>query len=269
MALVLNSLEIDLIGVLTMKKLGCNPIMVQLPLMTNNAFKGIIDVINLIEYKWNVDPLKEGLDFVQKNLLSHKVFEEKLDQAYEQREKLIELLADLDEKFAEIVLSTHDISNIDSIDIINSLRRAVVKNQIVPVFLGSSYKNVGVQPLMDSVLKYLPSPLERTYPLAKYYQDELFASVFKVIYIKNLGALTFIRIYSGILKAGEKVHNINRNTSEKVMKLYVPYADEFKEIEFSCTGNIVAVSGLTSTVTSDTITRSKSTAVQVTNDKLT
>lgn len=243
----------------SLKKLDCIPALIQLPLFDEKKFSGVIDVIDLKTWRWNMDPFKEGLDYSVKDLMNKGHYE----QALVQREELVSLLAEIDDKMEELVVRSDSISSIDGIDVVNSLRRMVIKNRIVPVFLGSSYKNVGVQPLMDGIVKYFPSPLERINPLAKYYGDNLFSCVFKVIHHKNLGALTFLRIYSGSIRVGEKVYNINRDSSEKIMRIYVPYADEFKNIDFACRGNIVAVSGLTSSVTSDTITSKKSVAEEV------
>lgn len=113
----------------------------------------------------------------------------------------------------------------------------------MPVLLGSAYKNIGVQLLMDSVITYLPSPNE-LYNINKISQTSLFARIFKIRYDKHKGSLTFLRLYNGSLSKGQKICYINRERSETCGKLYVSYADEFQEVDSISNGNIAVVSGL-------------------------
>ncbi|XP_074596648.1 mitochondrial ribosome recycling factor 2 isoform X2 [Brevipalpus obovatus] len=241
----------------SLEALECIPVPIQLPLFRDNKFIGIYDVISLSRWKWEVDPIKQGLEYDVKEVTTKH---EKYETLIQKREDLISHLADLDDQMSELVLNNDSLMNIDSAEIMNSLRRCVIKNQIVPVLLGSSYRNIGVQPLMDAILRYLPSPIEKPNPIATYYKGNFCASAFKVIHHKNLGPLTFIRVFSGRITPQEKVYNLNRDTTEKISKIYLPMADDFHEINVASLGHIVAVSGLTSSVTSDTLTSSKTAA---------
>lgn len=113
----------------------------------------------------------------------------------------------------------------------------------MPVLCGSSYKNVGVQSLMDAVILYLPSPLE-TNKQYTYFEDNLCAKAFKVIHDKQKGPLVFLRIYSGVLNKHQKIYNFGQDRSEQIGRLYVAYADDFEEIERITKGNIAVVTGL-------------------------
>lgn len=113
----------------------------------------------------------------------------------------------------------------------------------VPVLLGSSYKNVGVQSLMDAVILYLPSPQKRT-ELFSNFGDHLCARAFKVIHDKQKGSLVFLRVYNGKLKKGQKVYSVQQDLSEQIGRLYIAYADDFTEVEMVDNGNIAVAAGL-------------------------
>lgn len=113
----------------------------------------------------------------------------------------------------------------------------------VPVLLGSSYKNIGVQSLMDAVILYLPSPQSRS-DLFSNFDDSLCARAFKVIHDKQKGSLVFLRVFNGKLKKGQRVYSIQQDLSEQIGKLYVAFADDFKEVESVDNGNIAVAAGL-------------------------
>lgn len=113
----------------------------------------------------------------------------------------------------------------------------------VPVLLGSSYKNVGVQSLMDAVVLYLPSPRKKN-QLFLNFDDNLCARAFKVIHDKQKGPLVFMRVYNGKLKKGQRVYSVQQEKSEQIGRLYIAYADDFKEVEDVDNGNIAVAAGL-------------------------
>lgn len=113
----------------------------------------------------------------------------------------------------------------------------------VPVLLGSSYKNIGVQSLMDAVILYLPAPNRKNQLFAQF-EDHICARAFKVIHDKQRGPLVFFRVYNGKLKTGQKIYNIQQKQSEQIGKLYIAYADDFKEVEEVDNGYIVVGGGL-------------------------
>ncbi|XP_015782076.1 ribosome-releasing factor 2, mitochondrial [Tetranychus urticae] len=246
----------------SLSKLNANPVLVHLPFYVEKRFTGLIDLPTLSLYSWaNSSSNDDGSNFsVEQLTKDHPSWHESLQA----REKLIEILSDCDndnEQLSESVI-TASISQIPSSIIINSIRRSVLRNRLNPVLLGSSYKKIGVQPLLDAFLRYLPSPVERPNALSKYYADNFCASAFKVIHHENFGPLTFLRLYSGSLTYPTKVYNINRNISEKITRIFIPFADQFKETQTAKFGDIVAVSGLSKTVTGDTLTISEKIADQ-------
>lgn len=113
----------------------------------------------------------------------------------------------------------------------------------MPVLCGSSYKNIGVQPLMDAVILYLPSPLEMNQQYC-HFENNLCAKAFKVIHDKQKGPLVFFRIYSGTFDKNQKIYNIGHERSEQAGRVYIAYADDFKEVEKITKGNIAVVTGL-------------------------
>lgn len=181
------------------------------------------------------------------------------------RDDVIGALTEVDEDLSNELLTHDTMESIPQHIITNALRRATIRRQLLPVYCGSSYKNVGVQSLMDSILKLLPSPLETKRGFGKYYQDQFCGLAFKVIHDTNLGALTFIRIYSGEIKPLTKIYNVNRKTSEKVQKIYAAYANEYKEVGSCGRGNIAVVSGLNLSITGDTLVGSLDAATKVSN----
>ncbi|XP_016358220.1 ribosome-releasing factor 2, mitochondrial [Sinocyclocheilus anshuiensis] len=127
----------------------------------------------------------------------------------------------------------------------------------VVMLCGSSLKNKGVQPLLDAITAYLPAPNERNHDLVRWYKDDLCALAFKVVHDKQRGPLVFVRIYSGSMKAQSAVYNINRNGTERMSRLLLPFADQHIEIPSLSAGNIALTVGLKQTVTGDTIVSSK------------
>ncbi|XP_011066295.1 PREDICTED: ribosome-releasing factor 2, mitochondrial isoform X2 [Acromyrmex echinatior] len=181
--------------------------------------------------------------------------------ASEQRQLLTDKLSGLDDKLADIIIEQESLDNIQPQMLVDSLRRVTIGRKGVPIMLGSSYKNIGVQPLMDSVILYLPSPMN-VYQLNPYrcFENNLAARVFKIVHDKQRGPITFFRIYSGNMKKGQKLYNVTRGQIEQCTRLYIACADNYEEVTEVSYGNIAAVSGLKSTITGDLVTTSQSIA---------
>ncbi|KAL0103381.1 hypothetical protein PUN28_017565 [Cardiocondyla obscurior] len=221
------------------------------------VLEGVVDLITM--EKLTFDKIYQGM-----NLMKAKITESddgKLwDVASEKRRLLTDKLSSLDDKLADIIIEQESLDKVQSQTLVDSLRRVTISRKGVPVTLGSSYKNVGVQPLMDSIVLYLPSPAVDQLSPYQYFENNLAARVFKIIHDKHKGPITFFRIYSGSMKKGQKLYNVTRGQSEQCARLYVACADDYEEVtEISC-GNVAAVNGLKSTITGDLITTSVSVA---------
>jgi len=255
----INKMDIlgaDYFGVLDMMKERLNAAVMplQLPIGSESDFKGIVDLIRFKALKY-VDDLGTKSD-------ESDIPEEIKEKALEYREKMIETLAENDEAIMEKYLEGQEIS-VEEIK--KAIRRATVDARIVPVFCGSSYKNKGVQPLLDAVIDYLPSPVEvesvtgflpgtqeETY--RKYSDDEPFSSLaFKIMSDPYVGKLTFVRVYSGKLAAGGTVYNPVKDKRERVGRILRMHANHREEVKEARTGDIVAAIGLRNTSTGDTL----------------
>lgn len=239
-------------------KLKVKPLLINLPLIRreNKKFTGIIDVISFEKLSWEIENLKgDGREF-QVSQLTHDE-SELFERAVKFREELIGSMAELDDQFANDIINCDKIENITNNQINNCLRRITIKRLGYPVLIGSSYKNIGVQFLLDSIIKYLPCPTEMIREITMNYGNELCAFAFKTIHHKLLGQLTFIRIYSGEINNKQTIYNLNCGKSERITKLYIAFADEFKEVPSVSYGNIAVVSGLEGTITGDTLTSSQ------------
>uniref|UniRef100_A0A2C9KB26 Tr-type G domain-containing protein n=1 Tax=Biomphalaria glabrata TaxID=6526 RepID=A0A2C9KB26_BIOGL len=238
------------------KKLHVEPLLVNLPMGSGRDFCGVYDLIHMSSLEWNAGS-HDGSTFQVNPIEASNKDYEKIMKA---RSDLIGKLADMDENVADLVLCDTSLESFPSHVLISAIRAATLKRLIIPVLCGSSLKNKGVQPLMDGINFFLPSPMDMTYGFAKYYGTHLCALVFKVTHDKHKGALMFARLYSGMLKTGAQVYNINRDKVEKTSRLLQVYADELRDISTAVAGNIVAIAGLKETYTGDTITSSLKTA---------
>ncbi len=237
-------------------KLAAKPVAIQIPIGSESEFKGVIDLIKMKalyfdaeSYGWEIN---EG-----------EIPDDMIDIANDYRNTLLESVADLDDSILEKFFSGEHIS-VDEIK--KALRKGTTSLRLNPVFCGSSLRNMGVQPLMDSIIDYLPSPLEVTYfdgydindhekrikRLPK--DDEPFSALaFKILTDPFIGRLTFIRIYSGSVKAGQAVQNSSSDKKEKLLKLMKIYANRREEIQEAYAGDIVAIPSLKFTRTGDTL----------------
>ncbi|GFT54100.1 ribosome-releasing factor 2, mitochondrial [Nephila pilipes] len=243
-------------------KLKINPLMLHIPIGNDKKFSGIYDIISLKKHEWNLQNTGEsGRNFTTQNL-DPELGDSSLKFIIQEREKIIENIADIDDMIADKYL-THGSSALSVSDLQAALRRITLKRTAIPVLCGSSYKNVAVQLLMDAVINFLPDASERNRDFVQCDPDELCALAFKIIHNKNKEPLIFLRLYSGTIKSGQRLYNRNRENSEKVGKLLIPLADDFKEVPLSLAGNIVAVTGLKDVITGDLLFSSASVATKI------
>jgi len=243
------------------EKLGIKAIPIQLPLGEEDQFTGVIDLIamKLISF----DETSKGKKFSVSDIP-----QEFVPRARRAREYMIELLSDIDDSIAEKYL-TDQIHFISNEEIYTALRKGTISRTIFPVLCGSALKNKGVQMLLDAILAYLPSPIDLppvtgTDPrkgeqvTRKLINEEpLSALAFKII-SEDTGNLTFIRVYSGVLRSGSYVYNVSRGEKERVSRLVLMHASDREKIEEAGAGTIVAAIGLKSTYTGDSLCDEKS-----------
>ncbi|OGD87266.1 translation elongation factor G [Candidatus Curtissbacteria bacterium RIFCSPHIGHO2_02_FULL_40_17] len=240
------------------KKLQAPAVAYNLPIGKENDFKGVIDLLTQKAYIWEEEAVKKGgMDFVKVPIPS-----ELLAETEKHRAHLIEKIAECDDSLVEKYLKGEELG-IDELK--SALRRAVIEYKIVPVLAGSSLRNKGVQMLLDATVEYLPSPLdietvEGINPktgekeIRKQVVEAPFCALaFKVQIDPHVGKLNFIRIYSGTLKSGTSVLNTTKREHERVGRILLMHANTREEIAEAYAGEIVAVVGLKSTTTGDTL----------------
>jgi elongation factor G len=234
-------------------RLKANPIPVQMPMGAEDSFEGVIDLIEMKAIRW----LNEnGTEMVYE-----EIPEKYRAKAEEMREDLLEKVAELDDEIMMLYLEGEEISN----DLIKkALRKATIENKATPVFCGSAKMNRGVQPLLDGILEYLPSPLDMP-PVRGWNQngeevqikpseDEPFTALaFKIQADPYVGKLTFFRVYSGRLEKGSYVYNSTKGKKERISRLIFMHADKREDVEYVRAGDIVAAIGLKDTKTGDTL----------------
>jgi elongation factor G len=236
-------------------KLHANPIALQLPLGAEDGFEGIIDLIRQRAVVWKEETLGAAFDVIE-------IPDSYREKARRAREQMIEALGEIDDRIMEKYVHGEPISEED---LRTSLRRATIAMRTAPVFCGAAFKNKGVQPLLDAVVDYLPSPgdippVEGTDPrteelrLRRAADDEPFAAlVFKIMTDPYVGQLAFLRVYSGSAKNGETVYNPRRDRRERLSRLLEMHANKREEMAEVCAGDIAAAGGLRSVSTGDTI----------------
>jgi elongation factor G len=236
-------------------RLGAHPVPVHLPIGQEEHFRGVVDIVEMQGTVWE-DDLGTKVSAIE-------IPEELKEQADEYHHQLIDAVAEHDEELLETYLT--DESAVTPAMIRRALRKATLTIAVTPVFLGSAFKNKGVQPLLDAVVDYLPSPLEvppihgvdpRTgHELSRRpSEDEPFSALaFKVMSDPYVGKLTYFRVYSGKVKAGERVMNVTTGKTERVGRLLQMHANHREEREEIGAGEIVAAVGLKATTTGDTL----------------
>ena len=239
-------------------RLGANAVPVQIPIGSESEFKGIIDLLEMKAIVY-LDDLGKDQDVIE-------IPADFADAAVAGRERLLTQLADLDDEIAELYLAEEHVPT----DMIKAaLRKATLSIAITPVFCGSAFKNKGVQPLLDAVLDYLPSPLE-VKPIEGHLvdkhgestgeiilepnDDDPFTSLaFKIMADPFVGKLTYFRVYSGKLEAGSKILNVSTSRQERVGRLLVMHANDREEVDTVYAGDIAAAVGIKQIVTGDTL----------------
>ncbi len=240
-------------------KLMAEPVLLQLPIGSENSFSGLIDLIKMKAVYYKLEKLGSVYDEVE-------IPSELRAEAGRQRHLLLEMAAEHDEELMDNYV--HD-KAIDSEIIHRAVRKGTLSGKVHPVFVGAALKYIGVQRLMDGIIRYLPSPLERPeiiayepknkdqkIPVRCDQQRPLVAIAFKITSDVH-GDLSFIRIYQGTLKSGSRVLDANRNRRENITRIFEMHANERKILDIAKAGDIVAVVGLKQTLTGDTISDTK------------
>jgi elongation factor G len=237
-------------------RLGANTLIMVLPIGSEQTFKGIVHLLEMKAYVWGSDELGAEFD------VTDEIPAEMAEQVKKYRHKLIEKIAETDDALTDKYLHGHEITNEE---LKAALRRAVIAYKLVPIFAGSSLRNKGVQPLLDAVIDYLPSPLDvgqtigvnpKTGAEEKRTPDAtapLAGLAFKIQIDPHVGKLTYFRVYSGTIVAGSYIHNSSKNTTERVGRILLMHANHREEIKEAYAGEIVALVGLKDTGTGDTL----------------
>lgn len=235
------------------------PIPLQIPMGAGEMFNGLIDLITMRAVWYHED--SQGLKFEE-----GEIPQDLMDEASEWREKMLESISDYDDELMEMFLNGDDIAE-DKIRA--AIRHATLDLQIVPALCGSSYKNKGVQRLLDAIVHYLPSPLDRgditglqarteKEVVRKQADDESFAGLaFKIMTDPFVGRLTYIRVYSGVLKQGDAIYNSRTGKKERVGRILEMFANKREEREAVFAGGIVALVGMKDVRTGDTLSNPK------------
>ncbi|MBB1494334.1 elongation factor G [Propioniciclava sp. MC1595] len=243
------------------ERLNATAAVIQLPVGSEANFQGVIDLVGMRALMWRGET-KIGEDYTVEEIPADMV-----DRAQEAREELIQVLADNDDDFAETWLLAEDSGEeIDVPTIKAAIRRGVLASKFTAVVCGTSFKNKGVQPMLDAVIDYLPSPLDipaidgfkpgdETVKLERQPSNEepLSLLAFKIAADPHLGRLTYVRIYSGTLKSGMQVLNATKGKKERIGKIYQMHANKREEIDEIGAGMICAVMGLKDTTTGETL----------------
>jgi len=236
------------------KKLGARPLPLQIPLGEGADFTGVVDLLQMKALIWDQDP--QGLRYSTGSVPSSLV-----EKAQRAKEELIETLADVDDEIAELYLEGEEIP-LETIK--GAIRKATLERKLVPVLCGSSLRNKGVQPLLDAVLDYLPSPvdippIEGTNPVTGEREirkpsekEPLAALVFKVM-VEGGKKIIYYRVYSGVMKDGKRLLNATQNRKERVGNLFRVHANRMEKVEAMGPGEIGATTGMRWARTGDTL----------------
>lgn len=235
-------------------RLAANPVCIQTPIGAEDQFKGVIDLIEMKSIVWKDET--KGAEYVVEDVPGNLK-----DAATAAREKMIEAIANADDEIATKYLEGAEVS---ASEIRAALRRGCIAIKLVPVVCGTAFKNKGVQPLLDAVIDYLPSPID--IPAVKGInkkgaeverkaddKEPFSALVFKIMADKHVGQLSFTRIYSGALKAGSYVLNSTKDSKERVGRIMKMHANKREDVDEAYAGEIVAIAGLKQVTTGDTI----------------
>jgi len=252
----LDRIGADFLGTVQMMKarLKANPLILQLPVGQGDDFTDVIDLIEMKQFRWDDDTLGAAYELIP-------ISDEYLQQAQEYREKMIETAAEYDDEVMEAYLSELPI---DVSKLLDAIRKATINLKLVPVLCGSALRNKGIQPLLDAIVKFLPSPADIP-PIKGSHPDTgqviecpakdsqpLAALIFKVSMIEGR-KLSFVRIYSGRMKAGEEVYNPALKKKEKLARILQMHANKRERVDTVGAGSIVGVVGLKDSSTGETL----------------
>jgi len=241
---------------MVVSNLGSTPCPIQIPIGAEEEFEGIIDLVTMKEIVWNGEELGATFDI-------NPIRDDMKEKADEYRAMLIELAVEQDEEAMEMYF---DGVEPDEAKLKECIRKGTLSGAFVPLLCGTAFKNKGVQPLLDAVVDYLPSPLdlpptegvsvedEEEKMTRASSDDEPFAGLaFKIMTDPFVGTLTFVRIYSGVLEAGTSVQNSVRGKKERVGRLLEMHANSREDVKSARAGDIIAIAGLKDTTTGDTL----------------
>jgi len=236
------------------ERLGANAVPIQLPIGRESDFRGVVDLIEMKAIYW-VDELGTQMEY-------GPIPEDMMELAMEYRQKLVEVAAEQDDELMEAYFEQGDLT---PSQIRQGLRKGTLSFKVVPVLCGSALKNKGVQPLLDAVCDFLPSPLDigvvrgtnpqtREVIERKLTDEEPFCALaFKIQTDPYVGRLVYLRVYSGVLKKGESVYNPGKDANERIMRILRMHANYREDIDEARAGDIVAVVGPKATMTGDTL----------------
>ncbi len=243
-------------------RLGARPLVIQLPIGFENTFEGVVDLVEMRALTWRGDSkgdVQMGAKYEIEEIPADLV-----DKANEYRAKLIETVAEGDDELLERYLEGDDQFSVDEIK--KAIRKMTIASEIYPVLCGSAFKNRGVQPMLDAVVDYLPSPLDvpatqghdirdeekviERHPVAT---DPFSGLAFKIAVHPFFGRLTYVRVYSGQVDSGAQVANATKGKKERIGKIFQMHANKENPVENMTAGHIYAVIGLKDTTTGDTL----------------
>lgn len=237
-------------------RLGAKPVVVTYPLGQEQSFRGVINLLTLEVITWDKDPL--GINFE----VSKEIPSELKDEVLSERNKTIEAICETDNVLLEKYLNSEEIT-VEELKV--ALRKATINYQLIPVFCGSSLRNKGVQPLLDGIVDYLPSPIDlkevkgfspltQKEEIRKLIPQEKFSALaFKIQLDPHVGKLLYVRVYSGVLKSGSYIYNSSKRIKERVGRILLMHANQREEIDEAFAGEIVALVGPKETKTGDTL----------------
>jgi elongation factor G len=238
------------------ERLGARPLVIQLPIGAESEFTGMIDLVEMRALTWHGE-VQKGADYEVEEIPADMV-----ELAAQYREQLIEAVAETDDELMELYLGGEELT-VEQIKA--GIRKLTITSQAYPVLCGSAFKNKGVQPMLDAVIDYLPSPLDvaavegtlldgETVVSRKPSTDEPFAALaFKIMTHPFFGKLTYIRVYSGRVAAGSQVINSTKDRKERIGKLFQMHSNKENPVDEALTGHIYAAIGLKDTTTGDTL----------------
>ncbi len=237
-------------------RLGVRPLVIQLPIGAENDFEGVVDLVRMKALTWRGE-VQKGEDYSVEDIPA-----ELAEKAAEYREKLVETVAEADDALMEKFLEGEELTEAE---IKAGIRKLTITSQVFPVLAGSAFKNKGVQPMLDAVIDYLPTPLDvpavegllpdgETVATRKASVDEPFAALaFKIAAHPFFGKLTYIRVYSGKVAAGAQVINATKERKERIGKIFQMHSNKENPVDDAQVGHIYAVIGLKDTTTGDTL----------------